>query len=426
MKTVLGIVYHNRRKNLDYWLSIIPQMDKTEVSFNLIHNCEIPSAEIRARVTAVGARYIPRANVGMDIGALQDVARRRLKGFDYDYDFLLWFTDDCLPMRPDMVARYLEPFTRDPETGVSCLEISTQIKRHIRTTGFCIRREFAERLTFPADPIKTKEECYRFEHRDKLSLLGQVMADGKKAVQISDLRHSPAWDSGGGGHGWINRKQEFERQWGIGVTGSKVAVLAPAFLRYPMIAPSMLAQTYHNWELFLAHDGPAPNDFPRFEDPRIRFTEEQGPRKNYGHPIREKFLQKIKAKQIEADYVVISNDDNYHAPFFLEKLVKQLDEHAGAPGVYCSGMVHNYAGFPGQVPKPGKQNVEDGYNIIQVKPERGFIDVAAAMIRAPLAGAAGWPDYSHSSDWTYLNRVAQQNGGWTKWRIAPGVLLTHN
>ena len=252
------------------------------------------------------------------------------------------------------------------------------------------------------------------------------MKAGLKCVQVSALRESPAWDSGGGGHGWINRRQEFETVWNLKSKGSKVIVIAPAYLRYPVLVSSMIAQTYHNWELHLVHDGPAPNDYPRFADPRVVFTEEPGPRKNYGHPIREQYLQKIKSGKLSGAYVVVTNDDNYHAPFYLEKLVKALDEHPDAPGAYCSGMVHNYAGFPGQAPEPGKQNVENGYNIIQVKPQRGFIDCAAVMVRAKYAGQYGWPDYSHSSDWTYLNRIAVHTGGWQRFRVAPGVLLTHN
>lgn len=425
MRASVVIVWHNRPKNLEYWTSIISKVDRTDTAFTVIHNCEVPSPAVQKQVEDCGARYIARRGIGMDIGALQDVCRKRLRGFDYNYEFLLWFTDDCFPMRENFVNSYLVPFL-DQTTGISCLEISSQIRRHIRTTGFCIRRTFAEKLLFPADPVKTKEECYRFEHRGPNSLYEQILAAKLNAVQIAALRESPAWDSGGGGHGWINRRQEFEKQWGTLVKGSKVLVIAPAFERLPVIVSSMLAQTYHNWELHLVHSGPAPNDYPKFEDSRIIFTETPSPRGHYGHPTRETYLQLIRAGKLPGDYVVITNDDNYHAPFYLEKLVKALDENPDAPAAYCSAMVHNYAGYPGQVPAPGKDHVEDGYNVIQIKAERGFIDCAAVMVRAKAAGACGWPDYTHSSDWTYLNRIAQTNGGWGKFKVVPGVLLVHN
>lgn len=174
------------------------------------------------------------------------------------------------------------------------------------------------------------------------------------------------------------------------------------------------------------HDGPVPNDYPKFSDSRIHFIEEGGPRKNFGHPIREQYLQKVRTREIKADFVLVTNDDNYHAPFFLEKLVKALEERPDATGAYCSHMVHNYAGFPGQPVPAGKEHHVAGYNIIQCRPERGFIDVAGVLIRSEFSGKVGWPDYSHSSDWNYLNKIAMSSGGWEKFVNVPGCLLVHN
>lgn len=427
MKTSIVVVYHNRTKNLDYWLSIWSRVKSPDVTLTIIHNFEIAVSAVRDQVEAAGAKFISRWDVGYDIGAFQDVCRKRLKGFDYNYDFLLWFTDDCFPMRADFVDSFTRPLL-DPKTGLACLEISNQIRRHVRTTGFCLKRETAENIKFLVDPVKTKEDCYRFEHRAVgFTLYEQILAQGLKVHQIAALRESPAWDAGGGGHGWVNRRVEFETTWGLMVKGSKVIVIAPAYQRFPEIVSSMILQTYHNWELWLVHNGPAPNGYPRFDDSRVKFVEgrERG-NSDFGHPVREEYIQKIKEGRIKGDYVVVTNDDNYHAPFFLEKLVKALDEDQTAPGAYCSAMVHNYAGFPGSGHAMDNGHAVDGYNIIQIKPERGFIDCAAVMLRAKVAAAVGWPDYSHSSDWNYLNRAAQQNGGWAKFKIVPGVLLVHN
>lgn len=436
MKTAVVVVYHNRPKNLDHWLSIISALDKKDVSFTIVHNCDTADPAIQMRVMAAGAFYLPRPNIGFDVGAFQDVCRKRLFGFAADYDFLFWFTDDCFPMRPDFVEQFRKPFESDPAVGVTCLEISTQIRRHVRTTGFMVSRDYAEKIKFPVDPITTKDHCYMFEHRGPNAFLEQTLALKKKVVQIANVRESPVWDSGGGGHGWVNRRQEFEKSWGplletrmgatLGVRGSKVAVICPAFERYPVIVASMLLQTYHNWELYLIHDGPVPNDFPKFDDPRVKFITENGPRKNYGHPIREQYLLKIRDGKIKADYVVVTNDDNYHAPFYLEKLVKALDENPAAPGAYCSSMVHNYQGMPGAVHTMKDGHAVDGYGVIQIRPECGFIDCAAVMIRAETAGKTGWPSFSHSSDWDYLNKAALAGGGWKQFKVVPGVLLVHN
>lgn len=428
MKVSICVVYHNREKNLTAWLAIWDQLPvKAGLSLTLIHNHDNPPPEVQEQCEKAGVTYCRRPDGrGMDIGALQDVARRRLDGFDYGYDFLLWFTDDCFPMVPDFAQKFLEPFAKDPLTGVSCLEISTQIRKHIRTTGFCMKRADVEKLVFQVDPVRTKNDCYVFEHRGPNSLYEQVMHAGRKAVQIAPIRLSPVWDSGGGGHGWVNRRQEFEKVWRK-VTGSKVVIIAPAYERYPQIVSSMMLQTYHNWELHLVHNGPVPNDFPQtFDDERVIFSSEPRPLKNFGHPIREKLLMQIRMGKIKADYVVITNEDNYHAPFFLEKLVRALDENITAVGAYCSAMVHNYKGEPGQRVRMVDGHAIDGYGVINVKPEQGYIDVAAVMIRAKFAAEVGWPDYSHSSDWHYLNQIAQRFGGWNMFKCVPGCLLVHN
>jgi len=205
MKTSTVIVWNSRVKNLDFWATIISRVDPKETSFTVIHNLKgspVSSKEVREKVEACGATYIPRKTPGMDIGAFQEVCRHRLEGFDYNYDFLIWFTDDCFPMTPDFAQSYRKPFS-DPAMGLSCLEISSQGRRHVRTTGFGIRRAVAESLTFHVDPISTKEECYVFEHRDKRATLYlQILAKGLKVAQIAPIRQSPVWDSGGGGHGW--------------------------------------------------------------------------------------------------------------------------------------------------------------------------------------------------------------------------------
>jgi len=430
MKTSTVIVWNSRVKNLDFWATIISRVDPKETSFTVIHNLKgspVSSKEVREKVEACGATYIPRKTPGMDIGAFQEVCRHRLEGFDYNYDFLIWFTDDCFPMTPDFAQSYRKPFS-DPAMGLSCLEISSQGRRHVRTTGFGIRRAVAESLTFHVDPISTKEQCYVFEHRDKRATLYlQILAKGLKVAQIAPIRQSPVWDSGGGGHGWVNRREEFEKVWDLKKKGSKVLILATCFERFPPVVASFLAQTYHNWELRLIHNGPAPTLYPKFDDPRIIFEETDQNRGNFGHPNRELFLNRIRAGTLAGDYALITNDDNYHAPFFLEKLVRALDENPDAPGAYCSAMVHNYAGIKGDTTvRMEDGHAVDGYGVINVKPERGHMDVAGVLIRAEMAGRAGWPDYTHSSDWTYLDRVAQQNGGWGKFKVVPGVLLVHN
>lgn len=426
MKTVVAVVIYDRKQNLERWMAVWQKAAIPDAELRIIHNLPPSHASGYAEMcVAAGVTYIPRLNQGMDIGAFQDVCRKRLKGFAHDFDYLLWCTDDTFPMRDSFVSEFVRPL-EDPKIGVTCFEISPQVKPHIRTTGFCLRAETLEKIAFEANPIKTKDDCYRFEHRGTRTLLAQIQAMGMVPHQVSPVQTSPLWDSGGGGIKWPDREHEFQRYWKLGRPSATVLILAPAYGRYPSLVSSLIAQTYENWELHLIHDGPAPADFPRFADERVIFTETPRRRKEYGHPIRIDWLQQIKDGKIRGDYAVITNEDNYHAPVFLEKLVRPLEEDSGLVGAYCSQMVHNYKGPDGESPPAGQDHFTDGYGVLDTKPEIGFIDCAAVVVRAKVAGEAGWPSTRHSSDWDYLNNIAWRSGGWHKLKKVFGALLVHN
>lgn len=433
-KVVIAVVVFDRLQNLKRWLQIWDKLNLQDAELRIIHNVH-PKNNIDKFQTYFGNRpnvkYIPRMNQGYDIGAFQDVCRNRLRGFDLDFEFLLWFTDDTMPIHRDFLNAYLEPF-QDPKVGTTCYEISPQVRRHIRTTGFCLRIETLSKIQFETNLIRTKDDCYKFEHRSlNLTFHHQILSMGLEARQIAPIKFSPVYDTGGGGMQWTDRTKEFLRYWEFELPPSKVAVIAPAFVRYPTIVASMMAQTYENWELHLVHAGPAPHDYPRFKDDRIKFFETAQNRKNFGHPIRVDWLNKIRAKEIVCDYVVVTNDDNYHAPHYLEKLVAPLEKDEKWIGSYCDQMVHNYAGPLGQY-EPAKDqdptvpHITDGYGIIDCKPQQGYIDCASVLHRAEIASKVGWPSMRHSSDWDYLEKIANTNGGWQRMRKVAGCLLVHN
>lgn len=434
IRTVIAVVIHDRLKNLKRWLQIWDKLNLPDAELRIIHNVH-PKNNIDKFQTYFGSRpnvkYIPRQAGGYDIGVFQDVCRNRLRGFDLDFEFLLWFTDDTMPIQKDFLDYYLKPF-EDPKVGTTCYEISPQVRRHVRTTGFCLRIETLPKIQFEQNQIKTKDDCYGFEHRSlKNTFHQQILAMGLEARQIAPLKTSPVFDTEGGGMQWTDRTKEFLRYWEFELPPSKVAVISPCFIRYPTIVASMMNQTYENWELHLVHSGPAPHNFPRFKDDRIKFFETARDRQNYGHPTRVDWLNKIRAKEIVCDYVVITNDDNFHVPHYLEKLVAPLEKDNQWIGSYCSQMVHNYAGPLGQY-EPAKGQVDgaahitDGYGVIDCKPQQGYIDCASALIRSEIAGKTGWPSMRHSSDWDYLEMVASKNGGWGRMKKVAGALLVHN
>lgn len=191
-KTVVVVMVYNRFDNLRTWLRDWEQCNKPNTEMVVVHNLESNNDRYRNLCSEKGIRYVPRHNLGFDIGAFQDVCLNRLTGFPNEWDNLIWMADDCLPMDRNFVPL----FQAKLEQGyIPCYEISDQVKRHVRTTGFLVTRDIASRLRFPSDRITTRDECYLFEHRG-LNLYDQLLEMNLSPFMLQpDLKQAPLWDS---------------------------------------------------------------------------------------------------------------------------------------------------------------------------------------------------------------------------------------
>lgn len=408
---MVSIIVYNRFDNLKLWLECWDKCDQTDAELVVIHNNDDSESQ-RIKYAKLcfehDVKYIPRLNKGFDIGAFKEVCLGRFNGiFEWsipNYDNIIWITDDTIPMSKDFVKQFTSKLS--DEVGLTCMEIAShRAPLHVRTTGFCITKKVAEKLTF--NDIVTKEDCYFFEHRggDK-TLMRQVELMGKKCVQIAPLEISPLWDTGNRPH--LKRMKEHQK---VFASEPKVIIICPVYGHtYPQIISSLICQTYQNWELHLIHDGKSDGGFEQMMDlhldKRIFYHEEQTHTGNYGHAIRSKYLQLLKDK---GDYVVISNIDNYYMPVFLEKAVESMQANPRAVATYCSQIVHNYTGF----------------KVMNCRLQRGYIDCGQVMLKFDEAASVGWNSTDHSADWFFFEDVAKKYGVGSFVRFE-GCLFTHN
>ncbi len=192
-KTIVAVIVWNRFENLKRWLNCWKRCDKTDAALVVVHNLESDNARYWNLCKEHDVRYVPRDNSGFDLGAFQDVCKERLANFPNNWDNLIWITDDCIPMQKDFVAKYLAKLR---EGYIPCYEISDEVKRHVRTTGFLVTKDLSRKLTFPRDPMKSREDCYVFEHKG-FNLYEQITKLGlKPSMMAPALKDSPLWDSG--------------------------------------------------------------------------------------------------------------------------------------------------------------------------------------------------------------------------------------
>ncbi len=396
MKTIVAVIVYNRLENLKRWVTIWNEC-KPNAQLVIIHTGPDDWQQY-----CTGAIYIKRKNIGFDIGAFQDVCWGRLKGFP-EWDYMLWCTDDTLPMTKDFITPFIKAFN-NPKVGVSCMKISNEVRTHVRTTGFCIKRETAYKFTFPADPIITKQQCYMFEHRSQKTLINQVKQMGLECVQVAPDQTSPLWDTGYLKR--LDRLQEHYKVFPGKVPSDKVTFICTVFNTYPQIISSLILQTHKNWELILIHDGPSENGMKSYipKDERIKYIETDKRQGNYGHPLRQWALNEFEL----GDYTVISNADNYYVPPFTEYMLKGFNHTAVA--TYCMGTIHSYK----------------AWEVLPARLKRGYLDCGAVMVRSEIAKEVGWNNIKdHSADWFYFEDIANRYS-WKSFLPVKGTLFVHN
>jgi hypothetical protein len=410
----VSVVVYNRLNNIKTWINCWRQCNKEDTELIIVHNFYDDESELKKfkdYCDSENIRYVPCNKKGFDIGRMQDVFKERLEGFPNDWENLIWCTDDTLPMSKDFVQIFVSKLNV-PGTGVACIEISPSVTMHIRTTGFAIKKETSKKITFPADPVTTKAHCYAFEHRGQRNMIfyNQIKALGLQVVQVAKAENSPLYDTGY----WkrLDRQAEHEKVFG-GKAGDKVVFICPIYDAYPQIISSLICQTHKNWELILIDDNPettiTKSVVDATNDKRINYIKRER-KANYGHPHRQWALKELYNLCPDADYVVISNSDNYYAPVFLAYMLEGFRLNPLAKAVYCSAMVHSYI----------------KWGILQCRLERGFLDCGGVMVKVTVACETGWNDVeSHSADWAYFSDIIKQYG-MKSFAVVKGCLFTHN
>ena len=176
----------------------------------------------------------------------------------------------------------------------------------------------------------------------------------------------------------------------------------------PILPASLVKQTHKDWRLLMLYDGdeiPPETVGPWNLDERVTY-ESGGPRKGYwGHPLRQKMLQRVRDDGIECDFILNTNPDNYYVPTFCADMVTHMPEHCVA--AFCD-MAHNYY----------------RYRPIPCRLALGWIDCGNFMVRREIAMETGWPMIRRNADWDMIDRVARRYPG--QFAGLPMSLFVHN
>jgi len=137
-----------------------------------------------------------------------------------------------------------------------------------------------------------------------------------------------------------------------------------------VLIESFLVQTNPNWQMYILHDGPAPeklkSNIKRYcDEPRISFFELPKCKDKWGNGIRFLGLNMI-VDGSDNSFILVTNDDNYYVPDFVDIVLKE----AAKPkvGLIYYDFVHHY-----------------NYEVMKSRLKVNYIDMGAFIVNVRLA-----------------------------------------
>jgi hypothetical protein len=152
-----------------------------------------------------------------------------------------------------------------------------------------------------------------------------------------------------------------------------------------ILVSSFILQTNPDWNLTIVHDGPAPEVMKEYlkqyeSDERIKFIETEKVSGYYGHPNRRMLLKTMTYSH--QDFILITNDDNYYVPKFIEYMINAASTRVNKVGmVYCD-TVHSYL----------------DYNVLKTQLRIDYIDMGSFIVRADIAKRVGFNHINFAAD----------------------------
>lgn len=177
-----------------------------------------------------------------------------------------------------------------------------------------------------------------------------------------------------------------------------IHVLCVAYERNLPLLGLILAfrnQTNPNWDLEIMYDGRIPTDIremisdQKSEDARIKYKYSQQRIGNYGHNNRKALIEK--ADYDLKDFIMLTNDDNYYVPTFIQQVSYCIDDNTG---MVLFNMAHNHL----------------DYSVIDTIIERKRIDIGSFVVRLDIAKEIGFNSIEYHADYLFAKDCADLCG----------------
>jgi glycosyltransferase involved in cell wall biosynthesis len=192
----------------------------------------------------------------------------------------------------------------------------------------------------------------------------------------------------------------------------KIEFIIPAYNRpnhLMCMLNSLCAQTSNNWSAHVIGDCPPEGTLDRVinyfkDDERIRFTILTERYNDWGHTPRN-----IGLEMATEEWVVMTGEDNYYTPKFVEFFLDAAKSNLKSNFIYCD-IVHNWINFE--------------YIYIKSEPKFGKMDIGNFMSKREMAKQIKLDTSFPQSDWKFISQYL--NIYKSELIYIPKILYIHN
>ena len=178
---------------------------------------------------------------------------------------------------------------------------------------------------------------------------------------------------------------------------------------------SLYAQTLSNMNIRVIHDG-YDSECKKIVEAflglntqiELSYSYTQMRHNDYGHSLRQ-----IGLERSSAEYTLITNDDNYYTPNFVQEMIGEARK-SESDVVYCD-MVHSHIRY--DQPNP------IGYQAFITKPHINYIDMGSFIFRTDLGKKVGFKSRSFEADGVFFEELKNNTERITK---VKKILFVHN
>lgn len=166
------------------------------------------------------------------------------------------------------------------------------------------------------------------------------------------------------------------------------------------------SQTNQNFKVTIIHDGPNDQLYKEllnenYLTDQYKFITTENRANEFGHNLRDLGLKKY----VDLEWVLLTNDDNYYCPVFVDKVLKEINYY----DVICFNMIHshqNYSPFKSEFKYCG-------------------IDIGSFIVKSEIAKKVGFNHRDFCADGRFVEEIKNFYPN-LKIKYLPEYLFIHN